>query len=250
MTMIDIPEDMLVAYVDGALAPDQQQALARLEASNHEFGERARAYRQLKARLAAAFDPVLLEPTPARLLEAARRKGGATVLPFGRSVKLRPALLGAMALAASLLIGILIGGIGFEGRSPGGALVADASGLRAGGRLAVSLESQASGGAMTDGIGVLMSFRRTDGGFCRVFRLGGSGKATGLACREESAHWRVLALEALGGAAVEAGIRPAGAESLPPVLQARVIAIMEGDPLGREQERSALQAGWRHANRQ
>jgi len=67
-----IPEADLQAYVDGRLAePRRAEVEAELGAQS-DLAEQVAAYRAHKEALRAAFQPVLEEPTPVRLLDATR----------------------------------------------------------------------------------------------------------------------------------------------------------------------------------
>jgi anti-sigma factor RsiW len=86
------------AFVDGQLAPDRAHVVAAAVASNPELAARVADMRGRNALLREALEPVLAEPIPARLLEAAQgpRRAGAT------SGWLKP----AFALAATLTLGV------------------------------------------------------------------------------------------------------------------------------------------------
>ena len=89
------------AFVDGQLAPDRAEDVAAAVASSPALAARVAEMRQRNALLREALDPVLAEPIPARLLEAAHAPGRTTPA-IGW---FRPAL----AVAATLAVGIGIG---------------------------------------------------------------------------------------------------------------------------------------------
>jgi len=91
-------DDDLVAYADRQLAADRVAAVEAWLARDTEAAARVAAIRAQNAGLAAALDPWLSEPVPARLLEAAKP-------PRASRLRWRPAL----ALAASLVVGIAVG---------------------------------------------------------------------------------------------------------------------------------------------
>jgi len=248
MTDNPVSDELLVAYVDGTVDEARKAALAAREATDRDFHARAAAYRRLRRRLNMAFDPILEEPVPQRLLNAAMappRRGD--VLPLrprvARAVRVSAALKGAMAMAASLLVGILIGRHILDGHAPPSAFMADRGGLYADGPLAARLQTSPSGEADGESAFILLSFRDAQGGFCRVFRLE-SARLAGLACLE-GRHWRLAALEAVDAALAAPGLRPAGAALLPPAIRDGVARRIDGDPLSLEEERAALAAGWR-----
>jgi hypothetical protein len=72
---MSIPDEVLMAYVDGELPPEER---ARIEAAMRADAEVARRVQQqqaLRASLRSAFEGVLREPVPDRLLAAARGQG-------------------------------------------------------------------------------------------------------------------------------------------------------------------------------
>jgi anti-sigma factor RsiW len=89
------------AFVDGQLAPDRAERAAGAIASNPEIAARVADMRSRNALLREALEPVLAEPIPERLLEAAqgRRRATAAVGWLGP----------AFALAATLALGIGLG---------------------------------------------------------------------------------------------------------------------------------------------
>ena len=61
------------AYVDGELAADERRRFEDEMAGDPDLARRVERQAQLRARLSAAFDPVLAEPVPPRLERAARQ---------------------------------------------------------------------------------------------------------------------------------------------------------------------------------
>jgi anti-sigma factor RsiW len=92
------------AFVDGQLAPDRAERVAAAVASNPELAARVADMRQRNALLREALDPVLAEPIPARLLEAAEA-------PPRKAPAIRR-LGPAFALAATLVLGLASGWFG------------------------------------------------------------------------------------------------------------------------------------------
>ena len=93
-------DERLTAYVDGELDPPARMAFERDLARDPARQAEVARQRRLRARLAAAFDPVLDEPVPLRLSSAAQ------------SANAPRRLWGVphwAAMAASLLVGVLAG---------------------------------------------------------------------------------------------------------------------------------------------
>ena len=65
-------EAELHAFVDGQLTPERQREIEAYLASRPDEAQRADIYRAQKRELRALFDPVLNEPLPQRVLDAAR----------------------------------------------------------------------------------------------------------------------------------------------------------------------------------
>ncbi|GAB4149253.1 MAG: anti-sigma factor [Sphingomonadales bacterium] len=240
MTKDAIEDELLVAYVDGALDAATHQRLAAREAVDADFRARAEAYRALRQQLRQAFDPVLDEPVPDRLRQAA--------LADDKVIAFRPAKAWltqwakpAMAMAASLVVGLYLGGQWYG--SGGGPFKVRDTGLYAGDALAASLNSRLSGQAGDgDGAAILLSFRSAENDYCRVFQLDQASLA-GLACMEGAA-WHIASVQTAALAGDNAGMQPAGAEALPPALRASIAARIAGDALGLEEEKAARAAGW------
>ena len=242
-------DERLMAYVDGELddaARAEVEALLRDDADARRF---VQAQRTLREQLAAAFDPVLDEPVPARLADAVRPPVRPPGLPEGVTaevageVRRRPANAAWWTgLAASLALGVFIGQrlAGSQETaswvaSSGGRLVAAAS-------LAEALERRPGGrSAAADPVQVGWTYRSRAGRFCRTFRLPADGMA-GAACRDEG-RWQVQVMARQDGAAAGGDFRQAAAALPPAVLQA-VDAQIEGEPLDATAEAQAPQRGW------
>ena len=72
MNAARISEADLQAYVDGRLAESRRAGLEAELAANPELAQQVEAYRAHSEVLRAAFQPVLEEPIPMRLLDATR----------------------------------------------------------------------------------------------------------------------------------------------------------------------------------
>src|SRR4051794_23684111 len=111
MAMID--EERLFAWLDGEL--DEEEA-ARIQAeldTDPKLAELAAKHRAMKARLKAAFDPVLEAPMPEQVVAGSVPKRD-SVVDFEAASRARaPRRWGSLpqwaAMAATLAIGILVG---------------------------------------------------------------------------------------------------------------------------------------------
>jgi anti-sigma factor RsiW len=94
MSAAPITEELLHAYVDEALSPAEREALERRLAQDPEAAQRVQAYLHQRTLLQEAYEPMLQEPVPQRLLSQTR--------PRSTSPALR---------AAAILLWIVFGGV-------------------------------------------------------------------------------------------------------------------------------------------
>ncbi|MFZ5609018.1 MAG: hypothetical protein ACOY99_05350 [Pseudomonadota bacterium] len=258
---MNIAQERIIAFIDGELKENERRQVAAAIAADAETAAYARDYERLKATLAKAYAPLLKEPIPARLLAAVSAPPGNVIAlppapqaapPASRQHARGRRLGWALSLAASLLIGVLLGQ-GWRANaplpglapSPAGGFVAQASLARA---LDHRLSGRAEDARPNSTIDIALSFRNRTGGICRVFALreDAAPAVTGIACREAAA-WRVVALApALPASTAVAGdYQPAGARALPAAIGAAIAGMMAGDPLGVAEEAAARDKGWR-----
>jgi anti-sigma factor RsiW len=103
-----IPETDVHAFADGQLTPERAAVLEAALGRDPELAERVAEIRARNAMLRDALDPVLAEPIPDRLLDAARRPARAA----GRGGA-RRWIAPAFGAAATLVLGV---GLGWFGR--------------------------------------------------------------------------------------------------------------------------------------
>jgi anti-sigma factor RsiW len=101
-----IPEADIQAFVDGQLAPGRAALVEAAMLGDAELAARIAALQVQNAALREALDPALAEPIPAHLLAAA-------VPPDPRAARFGRGLAPALAVAASLIVGV---GLGWFGR--------------------------------------------------------------------------------------------------------------------------------------
>lgn len=232
---MNVSDEMLMAFADGQLDGEEQAAVTRALEADAGLRAKLEAHRNMRARLSAAFDGALSEPVPARLQEAAQARPTATVVDLSarRAAKWSVREWGAMA--ASLAGGLIIGLGAMNARTPA-MLATTEDGLFARGALARALDTQLAAddaGAVRIGL----SFRNTDGDYCRTFDLTEAATA-GLACKRGDG-WAV-AMTAAGAGGGE--VRTAGASE---DILAAVDTMIAGDPLDAAGEAEARDAGWR-----
>ena len=236
------------AYVDGVL---DAETSARLEADSRAdaaLAGRIAQQRELRTRLRAAFNPVLEEPIPQPLRDAlAGPARGAAVMPIGAARKegARPRPVWSMrewgAIAATLVLGVLVGQLGFRGPSnlP---IEADQGRFLAAGVLDTALSSQLAGTAPESAAARIgMSFRSAAGEYCRTFAL--QAGAGGVACRR-SGRWSVELLERAEARPAEPGGFRQASSALSPAMLGAINALGASDPLTAEEEQRRVGSGW------
>lgn len=231
------------AFVDGELDAHTAARIEEHSRTDAALAARIAAQRELKTLLQGAFDPVLNEPVPQRLRDALAQPGAsARVTPIGSArqasaAHVRWSLREWGAIAATLLLGVLLGAVVFHS-ARGLPLDTEQGRLVARGELDTALSTQLSGAAST-ATRIGLSFRAGDGAWCRSFNLR-EGSA-GLACRRQG-RWVVQLLD---GSPLAAGTdyRQA-ASSLSPAMVNAITALGGGDALSAEEEQQQLRAGW------
>ena len=241
-------DDEIHAYVDGVLDADTSATLEADSRTDTALAARIAQQRELRTLLRAEFDPVLEEPIPQRLLDTlAGPAPGAAVMPIGAARKegarARPvwSIREWGAIAATLMLGVLVGQMAFH--SPSGPPIETAQGrFVAAGFLDTALSTQLTGAAPESAAARIgLTFRAAAGEYCRTFAL--QTGAGGVACRR-SGRWTVELLE---GTAAQPGA-PGGfrqaSSALSPAMLGAINTLGAGDPLTAEEEKQRLGSGW------
>jgi hypothetical protein len=237
-------EETLIAYADGELDAATRAAIEAAAASDPQLAQRIAQHRALRARLHAAFEPVLEERVPERLLATVR--GTAAAASADNVISLRPRPRWSWpqwgAMAASVVLGVLLGALllrpsGAPIDTRGGQMLASGALARA---LSDQLASTATPGAPVE---VGISFRAKSGTYCRSFVLHAGGSLAGLACREQTS-WQVVALAPAEAPGAPGTYRQA-ASSLPPPVARSLVDLIAGEPLDAAGEAAARARGWK-----
>jgi hypothetical protein len=217
-------------------------------AKDPELARRVAQHKALRGKLRVVFDKTLEEPVPQRLIDTARgvpsvRREG-NVIPLRRKAPARRAWPQWVGLAASLVVGVIIGQALLRG-SQSGPITAERDGrLKAKGVLAQALSEQLAGAQPEQSpVRIGVSFKAKNGGYCRTFNLHDSTALAGLACRDHN-EWYVQALAQT--AAAESGsstYRQAAAE-IPKSVMAAVDDNIAGEPLDTHAEQLARDKSW------
>lgn len=243
-------DDVLMAYVDNELDEKTRIAVEAAVTADPEVACRIAQHQALRKRLASAFDPVLHEPVPDRLIDAVRNTAkvsgaqeGSNVIPLRPRVAPRSPLFRWAALAASLVVGFLAGWLVFRAGGPGPVVTRNGH-MLARGPLARALTHQLVArqqAGQTVRIGV--SFRSKTGEYCRTFSMRAPAVA-GMACHAADG-WR---LQVLTGAEKEGaaggGYRQAHS-SMPLAVVVAVSNEISGEPLDARAEAAARRQGWK-----
>jgi hypothetical protein len=248
-----VSDETLMAYADGEVDAATRAIIEAAMRDDPEVARRIARHRALRKAMRGAFSAVIDEPVPQRLIDAARGAPVSDVadLAGARDAAVRKAPRRGLsgwqpaAMAASLLVGVALGYLGWHGSSSNTLVNTGPSGvLVAGAGLAEALSSQLSadrspGLVATTGL----SFRAKSGDYCRTFSLTGTNASSGLACREGSS-WKIRVLaQSPQTTANSAAFRPA-ASADSPVVRAAVEESIDGEPLDRAGEIAARREKW------
>jgi len=230
--MMAIDDEMLMAFLDGELDEVRRARVERALGEDPELRARLEVQRRLRERLAAHYGPVAEEEVPERFRRMLETE---TVdLSAARARRARPLWRSYAALAATLLLGLLLG----RGLAPSLPIAVEDGAMVARGDLALALDTQlASAPPAGAGTRIGVTFARAGGSLCRTFER---VELAGLACRE-GGDWR-LVVTAAGGESGRSEYRQAGSGSAP-VLEAAQ-ELMAGEPLDAQAERRARDSGW------
>ncbi|MDX2309022.1 MAG: hypothetical protein NW216_12335 [Hyphomicrobium sp.] len=283
--MDHVPNDILMAFVDGELSDEQRTWLEARLARDPDLRSRLEPFAVTRATLPLIFDQPAREPVPQHLI-ALIQNGGRSATAATRSDRVvergtgsvpsrhRPltteadqsgwfdrlfggfALAPALGYAAVLLVGAGVGWIGAStlGGGDGDIVRYESGGLVASRGLLEALDQKPSGEALSaDGrlITVTASFRSGDGRICRQYQVTAQAAPSfaGYACRNADGLWRVaMHTEAVSVATrdVAYGGDSGEARIVSPAVDAAVSGTMSGEPMAVGEEQELLRKRWSH----
>jgi hypothetical protein len=225
--------EIIMAYVDGELDLLTAKRIEKAMEADSDFAARIDGERSLRAKIAAHFNPVADEAVPDRL--TALLTNVDTSLAERWKLKQRRLGFGIAqwsAIAASLVIGLFIGGVNLGNNPVGsrnGILVAQ-------GALKAALDTQlASNQPANAKTRIGLTFRDKRGAICRTFD---NPKLSGIACRNET-DWQLL--QTLSDTAGKGAYRQASSGRLAEAAS----EMMAGDALDADAERTEHLQGWK-----
>ena len=238
--MAEMTDERFFAWLDGELSGVEAAEVAALVAADPELSARAQQHRALAGRLQSAFGAVASAPVPDRVAAPLQIQRGNVVSLSSWRERLAGRRPGGAAqwaaMAATLALGVLVGTmVNTSGGSPvevrDGAMYAAAD-------LDTALDRQLASAGPGGDVRVGLTFRDQSGAICRSF-MGES--SSGLACRQGE-EWRLKGLfEAPEGQSGD--YRMAAGQD--PNLAALIDSTIAGDAFDAEQEKAALERGWR-----
>lgn len=274
--MVQVPDDLLMAYVDGELSVEERVWLEGVLANNADLRQRLEPFAVTKAALPPIFDAALRSPVPDRLIETIRtagrdpaasawlrsdtdtskRKAAGPATRAGFLQTLIPNGFGWQhAVAAAVL---LVAGVGLgrtdailpgEGLSDSSFARIGDDGVVAAGRLQVALNSAASSkdDLVVGDVRPVGTFRNKDGQVCRRYVVIGSQRADtgGFACRDDQGDWRLTVLSGGAGPGASQRVGQGGDEqSSDPIIGEAMRNMDRFEALSPAEEAFLIEKGW------
>lgn len=228
-------KDVLMAFVDNELPPEERERIARLLAERPDLENWVRIQQSLRSRMTQALEQVVSEPPPERLVNAALKTPISLrwrLKAWARQLSLLRLFPVGAALAAGLVIGVLAAptkdlSLGAEGQ------------LEAQGPLRHVLQSGlASAGYEGTGPRIGISYRNRAGQDCRTFELDAQ---SGIACHEHG-RWTISLI--VHRPTPPHGTYAMAGSGMPNTVLQAVESDIQGQPFDAAAERAARDHGW------
>lgn len=241
--MTTVTDEMITAWLDGEVTPQQREVIEQAVAASPELGRRVARLSQMDRMLAPAYAETLKAPIPARFdAILARPRASGWSLAGLRSVfggLLEPRPLGMAA--AALVVGVVAGSLLLANPAkPGFETMADGQ-LVANKEMAISLASLESGDAGSQAVRIKLSLVDEGGNYCRQFETAG---ASGLACLD-GGQWKVDTLSPAKASAGQGGQYVMADGAVDPAIAAALERRGVKAVLDHTQEAAAIASGWK-----
>ena len=236
-----VSDETFFAWLDGELDPQEAARVEAAVATDARLSTMAAEHRAMQAKLKEAFGPILDAPLPEPILAAARTPPGADLIDFAKASRRResrswPSVAQWTAMAATLVVGVLIGTLAPQARE------AAPVEMQGGKMYAASALDNALNGELASAprgdVRIALTFRDQSGSVCRSFTAKAS---SGLACRENG-RWQLRGLFAAPEGQTSDYRMAAGMDSN---LAALVDSTMRGEAFDAAQEKQAQARGWK-----
>lgn len=277
--MEKLPEEVLMAYADGALDEAEMRRVEAVLAADPAEQARLSPYEVTRDVLAGMFCEALTSPVPDRLISTVlstpvgiRAHGAQSAGPSFMS-RVReflfpetPSFASAFALGAAVFLiagaGWLAGHASLPATSPQSVIALDGDAMYADGALRAALDTTPSSSAFEQGlfkVTPVLTFRDEGDHLCRQYALARAGSApyAGYACRTQDGRWGI-AFHAVtphapanhkaqtGNGAKQSqddGFTPAGAPEFA-ALEGAIDRSIKGDALSGADEALLISNGW------
>lgn len=237
-----------MAYADDELDAGTRASVDAAMASDPEIARRIARHKAMRSRVQSAFNKVVDEPVPARLLQAVRGETAGSrrsnVTPLRRRQIRDWSWPQWTAIAASLVVGVIAGRLTLVGMGSPGPITMRGDRMLASGALAAALSDQLAGAQSAgDPARIGVTFRSKSGEYCRTFTLSQPTMLAGLACRAHDV-WRVSVLARTESPTGDSGAYRQAASSMPAAVVAAVGDQIAGEALDRRAETAARARHW------
>lgn len=280
-----LPEEVLMAYADGALDEAEMRRVEAILATDPAEQARLSPYVVTRDVLAGMFCEALTSPVPDRLIGTVlstpvgiRAQGVQSAGPSFMS-RVRellfpdtPSFASAFALGTAVFLiagaGWLAGHASLPATSPQSVIALDGDAVYADGALRVALDTTPSDSAFEQGlfrVTPVLTFRDDGDHLCRQYAVARAGSApyVGYACRTQDGRWSIAfhAMTPQGSADHKAqanndatqsqddGFTPAGAPEFT-ALEGAIDRSIKGDALSGADEALLISNGWNDKGQQ
>lgn len=272
--MAGLNDEVLMAYADGQLDPAENSRVETLLAHDPALRERLKIFTEAGKGLSLLFEDHLRAPLPPRLkpfaspikeqprIFPAIAERLRSVVVLGRLQELlklensafRFALASGIALVAGIGLGVaLLRDTDTTGNTLSNFVQISQDRLIARGPLRQLLETSPSGRAMqvtaeepdNTQLKVKLTFKNQTDDYCREFVIRREAREgyAGIACRKDG-QWRIAMQVSMMPRPNSGGMAPAGASKAHQAVEAAVLAMINGNSLGKDEEAAALRTGW------